>query len=115
MENNNAISVIGIKLTDINLFPQTIVQEIVQNIGILLTTVVGSVPLNRDLGLQETFIDDPQPRAMMQLSIFALETIQDYEPRVEVTEIDFVPNPNDALDGRMYPKVMVRILDEYLS
>lgn len=112
---NKIISIIGVRQTKINLFPQTIVEEVMQNIRTLLSTIVGSVPLDRELGMEATFIDEPEPRAMMRLSIFALETIQEYEPRVEVTNIDFVPLPDDALDGRMYPKVTVRILDEFLS
>jgi phage baseplate assembly protein W len=112
---NNLVSIIGITLAKINLFPATVVEEIMQNIRILLTTVVGSVPLDRKLGLNAVFIDEPEPRAMMKLSIFTVETIQDYEPRVEVKDVTFTPNPEDALDGRLYPKVTVRILDEFLS
>lgn len=112
---NNIISIIGIRLNTINLFPETLVEEVVQNIQTLLSTVVGSVPLDRELGLEVAFIDDPEPRGMMRLSIFALETIQEYEPRVEVKSVDFVPLPDEAFDGKMYPKVTVRIRDEYLS
>lgn len=112
--NNNVYTILGINAVDITLFPRNVVEEIIQNISILLTTVVGSVPLDRNLGLSATFIDDRAQRAMAKLMIFALETVQEYEPRVEVTEVDFVPNPNDAAEGRFYPRVRVRILDEYL-
>ena len=104
----------GVDTAGINMFPRSTIEEIVQNVSILLSTVVGSVPLDRNLGLDATFIDEPQPRGMMQLRIFAIETIQEYEPRVEVSEVDFVPNPDAALDGRLYPRMVVRILDEFL-
>jgi phage baseplate assembly protein W len=113
--NNKIISIVGMRLGKINLFPATIVEEIIQNIQTLLTTVLGSVPLDRDLGIEAVFIDEPEPRGMMKLSIYAMETIQENEPRVEVTNIEFVPLTNDALDGRLYPKVTVRILDEFLT
>lgn len=113
--NSNIVSIIGIQFAKLNLFPDTVVEEILQNVRVLLTTVIGSVPLDRKLGLNAIFIDEPEPRAMMKLSIFTMETIQDYEPRVEVKAIEFAPNPDDALDGRLYPKVTVRILDEFLS
>ena len=115
MASTVVMAIFGMRLEEINLFPDTRIEEIVQNIQVLLTTVVGSVPLDRSLGIAAEFIDAPQPQAMMKMSIFALETIQQYEPRVEVTEIDFVPNPGDATDGKLYPKVTVRVFDEYLS
>ena len=106
-------TLMGFDLRQINMFPQSVHEEILQNVRMLLSTTRGTVPLDRDLGLTNAFIDDPSPRGMMQFSIFALETIQEYEPRVEVTEVDFAPRPNDAMDGRLYSRV--RILDEYLT
>lgn len=106
---NNTHTVFGIDTGRINWFPASGTEEIIQNVGILLTTVIGSVTLNRRLGLNAGFIDEPSPRAMMNLSIFALETIQEYEPRVQVLSVDFVPDPEAALNGKLYPKVEVRI------
>ena len=114
MTAQNIYTVLGIDTAGINLFPQTIVEEIIQNVSVLLSTVVGSVPLDRNLGLDAVFIDEPLARGMMQLRVFARETIQDYEPRVEITDVDFVPIHADALDGRLYPRAVVRILDEFL-
>ena len=105
----------GIDLREINMFPKTILEEILQNVRVLLSTIRGTVPLDRELGLTNSFIDEPSPRGMMQLAILAIETIQDYEPRVEVTEIDFEPRMVDAMDGRLFPAVKVRILDEYIA
>jgi len=112
--NNSILTILGIDIREINLFPQSVYEEIAQNIAILLTTVVGSVPLDRRLGLNAIFIDEPTPRGMMKLRIFTIETIQEYEPRVEVMELDFAPRTNDALDGRLYPRAVVRILDEFI-
>ena len=112
---DNVYTIMGIDVTEVNLFPQTIIEEILQNVSVLLTTVVGSVALDRNLGINATFIDEPAQRAMMKLAIFALETVQDYESRVEVMEIDFVPRLDDAMEGLFYPRMVVRILDEYIS
>ena len=108
-------TLMGIDLREVKMFPQSTIEEIIQNVRMLLTTVQGTVPLDRELGLTNSFIDDPSPRGMMRFAIFALETIQDYEPRVEVTDIDFAPRPGDALDGRLYPRVRVGILDEVIT
>ena len=113
--NNIFHTLMGIDLRQINMFPQSVHEEILQNVMMLLLTIRGTVPLDRELGLTNDFIDDPSPRGMMRFAIFALETIQDYEPRVEVREVDFAPLPDEAMDGRLYPRVKVRILDEYLT
>ena len=108
-------AVLGIDLREINMFPQSAFEEIIQNVRIILSTVQGTVPLDRNLGLSATFIEEPVQRAMMTFVVFATETIQDYEPRVVVEEIEWVQRPDEAMDGRLYPRVKVRILDEYLT
>lgn len=115
MNGKNIYTIIGLDTTKINWFPQTAVEEILQNVMVLLITIVGSVPLDRELGINATFVDEPITRGMMKASVFALETISTYEPRVEVTQVDYVPNPDSALEGRLYPRLVVRILDEYLA
>jgi len=115
MVKDNILTILGIERSQINWFPQNIIEEIIQNVAVLLVTIVGSVPLDRNLGLDATFIDEPSPRGMMKFRIFAIETIQQYEPRVEITEVDFIRRPNEASDGRLYPRIKVRILDEYIT
>ena len=114
MSAQNIYTILGIDTAGINLFPQSTIEEIIQNVAVLLSTVVGSVPLDRHVGLDATFIDEPHIRGMMQARVFARETIQDHEPRVAVGPIDFVSNPDEALNGRLYPRAEVRILDEFL-
>ena len=111
---NNIYAVLGINTASITLFPQNTVEEILQNVSVLLTTVAGSVPLDRNLGLTAAFIDAPAQRAMAHMAICVLQTIQEYEKRVEVLDWEFVPNTSAASDGRFEPRVRVRILDEYI-
>lgn len=101
-------------LNKINLFPKTIVEEIMQNIKTLLTTIVGTVPLDRKLGIDGTIIDYPINKAIAKFSIYILESIQEYEPRVIVLEIDYEKNLETALDGKLYPRVKVRVKDDYI-
>ena len=109
------IDILGVMPGKLNLSPSTVVEEIRQNITMLLTTAVGSVPLDRKLGIDTSFVDAPALRAMMKARIFILETIQEYEPRVEVKNIDFVADEDSAADGKMKAKVKVRIYDEYIT
>ena len=108
-------TVFGIDLREINMFPKTKFEEIMQNVRMILSTAQGTVPLDRNLGLSAAFIDAPMQKAMMTFTVFATETIQDYEPRVVVEEIEWLPRHVEALDGRLYPRVKVRILDEFLA
>ena len=111
---NNVRTILGLNTEEINWFPQTTIEEIVQNVTLLLTTAVGTIPLDRRLGIDPSFIDDPMPRGRAKAAIAIGQTIQDYEPRVEVMTVDFIPDPAAAQDGRMCARVVVRILDEYL-
>lgn len=113
--SNNIHTIFGIDTGRINWFTESVIEEILQNVAVLITTVRGSVVLDRNLGIDASFIDEPSPRGMMKASIFLLETIQEYEPRVHVQSVDFAPDPNAAMDGKLYPRVVVRILDEYLT
>ena len=106
-------TLMGIDLREINMFPRTTIEEILQNVRMLISTVRGTVPLDRELGLTNSFIDDPLPKGKARFAIFMIETIQDYELRVRVTNVDFAPRLDDALDGRLYPRVKVMISDEY--
>ena len=107
------IEVLSGRKNKINLFPTSVVEEITQNIQGLLSTEVGTVPLDRKLGLKFDFVDNPTMNALMKAKIFILETIQEYEPRVEVVDIDFCTN-TEVIDGKTCVKVRFRILDEYI-
>ena len=50
-------------LREINMEPQTETEEIMQNVAVILATPKFSVPLDRGLGLQMTFLDKPVPAA----------------------------------------------------
>ena len=101
------------KNNKINLFPRNIVEEVTQNVQTLISTAVGSVPLDRKLGISVDFIDNPAINALMKARIFILETIQEYEPKVEVIDIEFIQN-TEAIDGKFIAKVRFKILDEYI-
>ena len=51
MNNQIFHTLMGIDLRNINMFPNSVYEEIIQNVRVLLTTIKGTVPLDRDLGL----------------------------------------------------------------
>lgn len=84
------------------------VASILQNIGILLRTWQGNVPLYREFGLPMQFLDRPMNVAAPALIVEIREAIQRYEPRAEIVSVSF---KHDA-SGVLLPEVEVNILDE---
>ena len=118
--NNQILTIRGIDTTKINWFPSTVIEEIIQNVAVLMTTIEGTVPLDRNFGISASIIDEPHPRAMIELSVHIVHAVQEFEPRVQVLEVGFTPIEVEAitsaaLDGKLYPEVVVRILDESLK
>ncbi len=96
-----------------NLIPTTTIEELSQNINVILSTVKGSVALDRDFGIDISFIDNPTPRAIMKAKINISEAIKKYEPRVEVKKVIIDNTNGDLLNGDCVVKVEVEVLDEY--
>ena len=90
---------------------ETGVAEILQNVRIILSTIRGTVPLDREFGVSLNVIDLPQPEAMAAYRGEAVQAVEKYEPRVSVVSVDFKAKPDDAMDGRLFPVVRVRIKD----
>ena len=105
-------TVFGLDTSTVTFFPRNRTEEVLQNVSVLLTTVVGTVPLDRNLGITATFIDEPIGRSKADMPFFIKDTIREYEPRFIVTRVDFVPNTNAAMDGKLYPQVRGYISDE---
>lgn len=96
-----------------NLTPTNTQDEIAQNINIILSTIKGTVPLDRNFGIDISFIDNPTPSAFMKAKIVIAEAIKEHEQRVEVLSIKINVDESDFKSGDFGIKVKVRILDEY--
>lgn len=83
--------------------------EIVQNIRMILTTIRGTLYLDRNFGLDPDLIDTPQLQAMIRYREEIVNQIEKYEPRVNVVEINFITNNNDAMNGALTPVVKIEI------
>ncbi|MBE6012077.1 MAG: hypothetical protein E7234_05920 [Lachnospiraceae bacterium] len=92
----------------INLAPETIKEEVLQIIAILLSTPQFSVPLDRGLGLKQRFLDKPIPAAKAILVSEVLDAIEKYEPRAEVVSVTF---EGEEMAGKLIPIVEVNIIE----
>jgi phage baseplate assembly protein W len=92
------------------------IDEIIQNIRIIVTTIKGTVPLDREFGVKGDFIDLPSPLAKTILISELADEIEKQEKRVIVTKVDFqeIDNP-EAIDGKLSPRIFFKIKDEYIN
>ncbi|PWK16056.1 hypothetical protein [Tumebacillus permanentifrigoris] len=86
-------------------FGATGIEEILQNVYTSITTMRGSVPLDRGFGLDPS-LDDPLPLARARLTTQVIDVVQKYEPRVVVSSVTFA---EDGFAGVLVPTVNVRL------
>lgn len=82
-----------------------------QEIHTLLATRKGSVPFDRDFGISWDFIDSPINFAKSAMVSELVTQLEKYVPRIKVMGIEFETNMN--LDGRLYPKILFAVREEY--
>ncbi|NEZ43723.1 GPW/gp25 family protein [Paenibacillus alvei] len=94
----------------VNFAPRTVEEEIEQNISCIIDTVAGTVPLFREFGLDTVNVDMRIEFLESQMSNKILSAVQEFEPRVIVTEVVF----SEIENGMTNPKVIYDILPEVL-
>jgi len=87
-------------------FAPSVLDEIVQNLRTIITTVQGSVPLDRGFGVDYADLDVAIPVAQARLTARIVEAIREYEPRVEVTAVTYAA---DHQTGQLMPTVRFRL------
>jgi hypothetical protein len=88
-------------------------KEVWQNVKYALLTTYYSVPLDREFGIDATFVDKPIPIAMVVLSQEVALKIGLYEPRAQFLNVNF---KGEGLDGKLEPTVVISIdLTQYLA
>jgi GPW/gp25 family protein len=92
--------------SEVSFAPRSTEEEVIQNVRTILTTRRGSVPLDRDFGMDTSIIDQPVNRIRALLTTDIIETVERYEPRAEVKAVDFT---GDGEDGIVGPHVKVVI------
>ncbi|WP_339271430.1 GPW/gp25 family protein [Paenibacillus sp. FSL K6-1330] len=91
--------------------PKTLADELNQNITCIIETVVGSVPLFRDFGIDQIDVDAPANMVQSQLTNKIISAIQEYEPRVVVDSVTYDINEN----GEVKPNVIYSIAEEAMT
>jgi hypothetical protein len=79
--------------------------EIYQNVRTILLTRKGTVPLDRQFGLDADILDAPTARAQALLSAAIAEAVDTYEPRARVESVEFT----GGMDGGLHPVVRISV------
>lgn len=102
-----------VSLTDkVDFAPSTVAKEVLQNVRTILDTVVGSVPLERNIGISWDYVGKPLPVAMDMLKIAVNDAIARQEPRAQILSIKFDQPENNiefAEQGILKPRVRIYI------
>lgn len=93
-------------LTPLFNFSATEIEEIIQNIHVGMTTPKGTVPLDRDFGIDWSCLDLPIQQAKAKLTIDYIEQIPKFDSRAKVKSVSFTSDR----DGQLKPKVVIEIV-----
>ena len=93
---------------EINFAPDSVVEEVVQNVRTICSTSKYSVPMDRLFGVDAGIVDRPIPRAMAAMQAEIIQAVRKYEPRCKVKRVSF----DGDLDGRLNVKVRIEIREE---
>ena len=85
-----------------------VVQQVMQNVKIIMTTRKGTQPLDRDFGISFDFVDSPIPTAMAMVEQEIFMAIKKYEPRAILKEITW---SNDPAAGKVGPDVLIQVVE----
>lgn len=84
--------------------------EILQNVRMIICTMLFSVPLDRRFAGDGLIVDKPSPHDAARAMASLAEEVERYEPRVQVVRVEFVPLPGtEAAGGRLVPKVVFKL------
>ena len=95
----------------VNFLPSSELEEILQNVRTIIGTRKGTVPLDRDCGLDWSFVDKPINVAQALVSAEVAKQVRKYEPRARIISISLVEDLTGALDGKMIPKVTIGVVE----
>ena len=89
-------------------FGATGLAEILQNVRTILMTPKGSQQMDRNFGMDMSYIDMPMNLVINQLISSAMVALSEYEPRAQLEDIKF--DISNAMDGGLIATVKLNVL-----
>lgn len=94
----------------VDLSPTNELLEIRQNVATILKTIKGSVPLDRDFGVDFSPLDSPDNQSMMLWKLAAIDAIERDEPRAKVKNFELIEDKSDGAEGKLVPRVTLEVV-----
>lgn len=94
----------GVQIIINSVYERELREEILDKVTFLLTCIKGTIPMNREIGLDPDIVSSPAYVAQNLYTISAIELIDEFEPRASVEEVSFVASGGA---GNMIPKVVL--------
>ena len=98
---------VWIRPSEVNFAPANVAEEVIQNVITICSTVKGSVPMDRVLGVEARFLDEAMNVSMAKYRSEVIRAVRRFESRARVTRVEFAGD----VDGKLRPKVWVRIVE----
>lgn len=92
----------GVQIVINGVYERELRNDILEKCEFLLTLIKGTIPMNRDIGMDPGIVSQPLYIAQQMYTMSAIETIEKYETRAIVEEVQFESTPGT---GNMIPKV----------
>lgn len=89
--------------------PQSLEQEVMQNLSLLIGTVKNSLPLAREMGLGSEYLHRPQNAAQALIIQDIYENAEAYEPRANILSVDFGA---DSATGQTYITITAEVKED---
>ena len=85
------------------------IEDVLQCVKLILSTPKGSVPLDRDFGVDWSMVDRPVGEVSQILKAHIASQIHKYEPRVKVKKVELTGE--ELPDGRIKVRVLIEVRD----
>ncbi|EAU4574899.1 hypothetical protein ABV602_004548 [Salmonella enterica] len=91
----------------INWAPQTVVEEVLQNVSTILATQTGTVPYSRKLGVTSGLVDSQTPVFIAMATREIIQKVSEFELRAIIHSVSF--EEANASDGVIRPKLVIGV------
>lgn len=97
------IKIDGVQIVINSVYERGLRQELLDKVFFLLSCIKGTIPMNRNIGLDPNSISQPDTIARNLYTVSAIELIEEFEDRLSVEEVQFESGDS----GNMIPKVVL--------
>lgn len=91
----------------INFAPHSEREEILQNVRTICSTPKFSVPMDRELGVDTSFLDQPMSSVANKYKAEVIAAVRKFEPRARISRIEFF---RDSEAHTFFPKIYIKIV-----